>query len=64
MLQEITASLPNYEAKVDLIRERASESGWRDSHQVLMRSLSYVYVDVLQFCHDSCQLFSKKHKGK
>jgi hypothetical protein len=63
MLQEIYDCLPNYKAKVELIRERALLSGWRESHEILMRSLSCVYIDVLQFCHDSCHLFSNKRQG-
>jgi hypothetical protein len=63
MLQEIYDCLPNYKAKVELIRERALISGWRESHKILMRSLSLVYIDILQFCHDSCHLFSNKHQG-
>jgi len=63
MVEDIFAFLPAYGDHVEKITERANVSGWRESHQFLMKSLSYVYVDILRFCHDSCQLFSHKRSG-
>jgi hypothetical protein len=63
MFQEMNRKLPNYALRVELIRSRADKMSWRRTHERVFKSLSLVYVDILQFCHDACRLFSKKRRG-
>jgi hypothetical protein len=68
MFDEIRNMLPNYANRVEIIRDRHQDEHetlvWRETHECLFKALSLVYVDILQFCHDACRLFSKKRLGK
>jgi len=61
---DIAQKLPDYSRQVDLLRERAQSSKWRPSHIQLMKSLSYVYTDILQFCQDASSIFSRGGIGR
>ncbi|KAF8852440.1 hypothetical protein BDZ45DRAFT_730184 [Acephala macrosclerotiorum] len=63
MFQEFGRNLPNYSTQIKIINSRIKHSAWRETHECLFKALSFVYVDILQFCHDACRLFSKRRRG-
>jgi hypothetical protein len=66
MFGDFRRKLPNYAVHVEIIRGRkpfADRPAWRKTHECLIKALSFVYVDILQFCHDASRLFSKKRRG-
>ncbi|KAM3064767.1 hypothetical protein ACMFMF_011762 [Clarireedia jacksonii] len=74
MFDELRRELPNYELKIEIIRGRIPNSKsdskendklkvWEEINKCLFKSMSYVYIDILQFCHDAYRLFSKKRRG-
>jgi len=72
MFDEFRRELPAYYKRVEIIRERIegttslkiSDGVWQKTYETLFQALSHVYVDILQFCHDACRLFSKKRRGR
>lgn len=64
MFLKFTRELPNYGKQVELTRERAQKTEWRASHLRLMKALSQVYIDMLQFCLEASRIFSKKGHSK
>ena len=72
MFDEFRRELPAYYKQVEIIRERIkgttslkiSDGVWQKTYETLFQALSHVYVDILQFCHDACRFFSKKHRGR
>jgi hypothetical protein len=71
MLQQIGDVLPAYEEFFDLFVKRRSslekETGIAPSlelrHHRLYKALSFVYVDVIQFCQEACRIFGSKRGG-
>lgn len=65
MIEKMTASLPAYDEYVKTLRSRkARQDG--NAHGIsnrLIKALAYVFADVLQFCQEACELFSKYGKG-
>lgn len=70
MFEEFRRKLPKYANQVERIRERIGrirenkELGWLNTYTCVIKALSFVYVDMLQFCHDACRLFTKKRRGR
>lgn len=62
MFVSISTTLPAYEEYVNVLQSRAQNQG--HSHPRLAKALSFVYVDILRFCHNTCLLFSRKRKGQ
>ncbi|KAF8861964.1 hypothetical protein BDZ45DRAFT_234379 [Acephala macrosclerotiorum] len=63
MFEEMASILPDYDRKFNALVERSKLSTWRPSHDRLAKSLSYVYVDIMQFCYDAFCMFLGKKKG-
>ena len=71
MLEEITKKLPLYGKHLVILRRHAiaiatsadEAAKWRKTLDCLSRSLSYVYADILNFCHDARNLFPGGQQG-
>jgi hypothetical protein len=62
MFEGIGSTLTAYEDFLQMIQSRAHSQG--RSYPRLAKALSYVYLDVLRFCHSVCILFSRSQNGK
>ncbi|KAI9830344.1 MAG: hypothetical protein M1819_005725 [Sarea resinae] len=56
MFEKIFLRLPSYEDQIRRLRGSASST----SQPRLIRALSYVYADIIQFCRDACKIFTNK----
>lgn len=76
MIEKIGQSLPAYEEYLKLFSARrkklvieTSEYDEESSFQLefcnhrLYKALSYVYVDIIQFCQEACNIFGTKRGG-
>ena len=61
MFVEISTALPEYENSVTVLQQHAQRRG--EGYPNLAKTLSYVYLDILRFCHKICMLLSRKPKG-
>lgn len=67
MIEKMTVSLPAYEGYIDTFYDRARQpekdrKKYNMSNR-LLKALSYIFADILQFCQEVCELFSKYGKG-
>lgn len=70
MLQQIGDILPAYEEYLNIFVNRRTsqmETGIAPAlelrHHRLYKSLSFVYVDIIQFCQEACRIFGSKKGG-
>jgi len=64
MYQQMAEHLPSYHQHLDMLRGRAKNGRWGPSHERLVKSLSFVYTDIMQFCCDCRNLFYTKRMGE
>lgn len=64
MFEEFGRNLPSYVTQIEIINSRIRDSSWPQTHECLFKALSFVYVDIMQFCHDACHMFSRKRGGE
>ena len=70
MMEKIVHRLPAYREHLRFLRERseklagATDSTMIDDRSRLAISLSYVFVDVVQFCQSACNMFATKATGE
>ena len=65
-MEKMTMSLPAYEDYIDTLYDRARPEKDGKKYNMsnrLLKALSYVFADILQFCQEACELFSKYGKG-
>jgi hypothetical protein len=62
MFENMGLLLPAYEEYVQELRIRVQQAR-REVSPRLLKALSYVYSDLIQFCFDACKLFSKKRSS-
>ena len=67
MIEKMTVSLPAYEDYIDTLYDRPRQpekdrKKYNMSNR-LLKALSYIFADILQFCQEACELFSKYGKG-
>lgn len=60
MLQSMGEKLAIYEDSFKIICSRISRI---DKPHRLLKAMGYVYSDLLQFCFNICQLFSRKRSS-
>lgn len=64
MFEQMAEHLPSYHLHLDLLKGRSKNGKWSLSHERLVKSLSLVYADIMQFCCDCRNLFGTKRIGK
>ena len=59
MFERIGQKLPHYQRQVEFFKTR----GHTASTQALLDALAHVYIDIINFCHEACRIFSTKKRG-
>lgn len=71
MFEKITDRLPLYAEYYEQVIKRWDKVKAQEHHRKayetrrlrVAKSVGYVYVDIIEFCHDACRIFSNKRAG-